>query len=72
MAILAHLRRQRPYDRPSLGYVAPHYSARRRIYEPGGVRELFTRTARPGLKINDESLKAFNIRASYEPPGNPA
>jgi hypothetical protein len=70
MAILAHLRRQRPYDRPSLGYVAPHYSARRRIYEPGGVRELFTRTARPGLKINDESLKAFNIRASYEPPGN--
>jgi hypothetical protein len=42
----------------------------RRIYESGGVGELLTRTARPGLKINDESLKASLFALLHEPPGN--
>lgn len=34
------------------------------------MQELFTRTARPGLKINDESLKASLFALLHEPPGN--
>jgi transposase len=42
----------------------------RRIYESGGVNELFTRKVKPRLKINDEGLKVSIFALLHEPPNN--
>ena len=59
MAILAHLHGISDHTiATALGMSRLTIRRCRRIYESGGVKELFTRTARPGLKVNDEGLKA--------------
>jgi transposase len=71
MAILAHLRGVSDHTiATALGMSRLTIRRCRRIYESGGVGELLTRTARPGLKINDESLKASLFALLHEPPGN--
>jgi hypothetical protein len=71
MAILAHLRGVSDHTiATALGMSRLTFRRCRRIYESGGVQELFTRTARPGLKINDESLKASLFALLHEPSGN--
>jgi transposase len=69
MAILAHLRGVSDHTiATALGMSRLTIRRCRRIYE--SVGELFTRTPRPGLKINDESLKASLFALLHEPPGN--
>jgi len=71
MAILAHLHGISDHTiATALGMSRLTIRRCRRIYESGGVKELFTRTARPGLKVNDEGLKASIFTLLHEPPGN--
>jgi len=42
----------------------------RRLYEAAGIEGLFARKARPGLKVNNEGLKASIFGLLHEPPSN--
>src|SRR5580704_8760463 len=71
MAILAHLRGISDHTiATALGMSRLTIRRCRHIYESGGVNELFTRKAKPRLKINDEGLKASIFALLHEPPNN--
>jgi transposase len=71
MAILAHLRGISDHTiATALGMSRLTIRRSRRIYEFGGVKGLFARTPRAGLKINDEGLKASIFALLHEPPAN--
>jgi hypothetical protein len=70
-AILAHLRGISDHSIAiALGMSRRTIRRCRRVYESGGAKELFTRGARPGLKVNDEALKASIFALLHEPPAN--
>jgi transposase len=71
IAILAHLHGISDHTiATALGMSRLTIRRCRRIYESGGVNELFTRKAKPRLKINDEGLKASIFALLHEPPNN--
>ena len=71
MAILAHLHGISDHTiATALGMSRDTIRSCRRIYESGGLKDLFTRKARLGLKVNDEGLKASIFAIFHEPPGN--
>ena len=72
MAILAHLRGVSDHTiATALGMCrASLFGDAVEFTSSGGVQELFTRTARPGLKINDERLKASIFALLHEPPAS--
>ena len=71
IAILAHLRGISDHTiATALGMSRLTIRRCRRVYASGGVKELFTRTPKPGLKINDEELKASIFALLHEPPNN--
>jgi len=71
MAILAHLHGISDHTiATALGMSRDTIRSCRRIYESGGLKDLFTRKARLGLKVNDEGLKASIFALLHEPPGN--
>src|ERR1700722_15089185 len=55
---------------PALGMSRLTIRRCRRIYESGGVNELFTRKATPRPKINDEGLKASIFALLHGPPAD--
>jgi transposase len=69
MAILAHLRGISDHTiATALGMSRLTIRRCRHIYESGGVNDLFTRKAKPRLKINDEGFKASIFALLHEPP----
>jgi transposase len=71
MAILAHLRGISDHTiATALGMSRLTIRRCRRIYESGGVNELFTRKATPRPKINDEGLKASIFALLHGPPAD--
>jgi len=71
MAILAHLRGISDHTiATALGMSRLTIQRCRRLYEAGGIEGLFARKARPGLKVNNEELKASIFGLLHEPPSN--